>query len=99
MQQAENSSAALLKQSRLPLRPFLPFVNNCSNDNKSKFLFAFARFTLPLHIIKYRKMKKITLFLLVAIGAMTLFSCNNSETYADKKNKERRLINDFDASF
>lgn len=40
-------------------------------------------------------MKKITLLMLVVMGMMTLLSCNNDETYADKKDKERDAINEF----
>lgn len=33
--------------------------------------------------------------MLVVMGMMTLLSCNNDETYADKKDKERDAINEF----
>ena len=43
-------------------------------------------------------MKKITIVLLAVVGLTTLIACNNDETYADKKEKERDAINEFIAN-
>ena len=40
-------------------------------------------------------MKRILFFLMAVTGVMMLFSCNNYETYADQKEKERNAINNF----
>ena len=40
-------------------------------------------------------MKKTLFALLALVGIMIFVSCNNSETYADKKKKERSAINQF----
>ena len=38
-------------------------------------------------------MKKITYLLLILVGLVAFASCRDSETYADKKKRERAAIN------
>ncbi len=40
-------------------------------------------------------MKKLTCWLLLLLGVMILVGCNNDETYADQKDRERSIINKY----
>ena len=54
---------------------------------------------LPLQLIykgtKISKMKKIIFLLAIVLGAMSIVSCRNQDTYADKLERERKAINAF----
>ncbi len=40
-------------------------------------------------------MRKLTFLLLLCVGVMSFIACNNQETYADQKNRERAAINKY----
>ncbi|PJI23945.1 DUF4827 domain-containing protein, partial [Prevotella intermedia] len=40
-------------------------------------------------------MKKIIFLLAIVLGAMSIVSCRNQDTYADKLERERKAINAF----
>ena len=40
-------------------------------------------------------MRKLAYFMMLVIGAVTIISCNDDETYADQKERERNAIAKF----
>ena len=79
------------------------FLKSCTCTSLSKSIKKVIYFVIPSICNTFAKnfiqhlttMRKLAYFMMLVIGAVTIISCNDDETYADQKERERNAIAKF----